>query len=69
MNKFDFAYEENLQLVPATETGTTYCRHCGKRIALGALNIHLLMQHVEIHDAISKEFDRKEARALAIAAN
>ena len=63
-----FTYNENLKLVPVQER-KQYCRHCGEEISLSIASIHLLECRPEVHEAIEREFDRKEARALAIAAN
>lgn len=65
----NFKNTENLQLIPATHYGTTYCRHCGKKVSIGQVSAHLVTCRPIVHDAIQKEYDLKEAFAMQIAAN
>ena len=57
----------NLKLVPAKKT-ECYCRHCGEEVDVEYVSEHMLFCTPEIHDAIAREYNRKERQALQIAA-
>jgi hypothetical protein len=55
----------NLRLVL---TNKHFCRNCGEEIELEQAREHLFFCNPEVHDAIAREYNQKERRALQIAA-
>lgn len=57
----------NLRLV-STKKRECYCRHCGEEVDSDYIREHMFFCTPEIHDAIAREYNRKEQKALQIAA-
>ncbi len=68
MHNLNFKSATNLQLVPVSAAKRTqYCKHCGCAVDLMDASFHLVGCRPDIFDAIEREFDGIEAKAIAIA--